>query len=168
MKLKFFDKMAGGSGEPQAIDLMQLALPQLNMLKEEIEQEVEVLQGSLQQLKIAQGRFIESTDSLNKFKKPESEGKEILVPLTSSLYVPGKLKDINNVLIDIGTGFYIEKTLPQAQGYFKRKVDFVTKQMERVQPVLIEKSKMRQVVTEVMNMKIQAQMSATQGQGVKS
>merc|ERR1711962_638260 len=161
-----FSKMAGGSGEPQAIDLMQLALPQLNMLKEEIEQEVEVLQGSLQQLKIDQGRFMESSESLNKFKDPVSDGKEILVPLTASLYVPGKLKDINNVLIDIGTGYYIEKTLPKAQEYFKRKVDFVTQQMERVQPVLIEKSKMRQVVTEVMNLKIQAQMS--QAQGVKS
>ncbi|XP_022081746.1 prefoldin subunit 5-like [Acanthaster planci] len=159
--------MAGGSGGPQAIDLMQLALPQLNMLKEEIEQEVEMLQGSLQQLKMAQGRFVESTESLSKFD-PKSEGKEILVPLTASLYIPGKLKDVNNVLIDIGTGYYVEKTLPQAQEYFKRKVDFVTKQMERVQPVLIEKSKMRQVVTEVMNMKIQAQMSMTQGQGVKS
>ncbi|XP_033625035.1 prefoldin subunit 5-like [Asterias rubens] len=160
--------MAGGSGEPQGVDLMQLALPQLNMLKEEIEQEVEMLQGSLQQLKIAQTRFIESSESLNKFKKPESEGKEILVPLTASLYVPGKLQDINNVLIDVGTGYYVEKTLPQAQEYFKRKVDFVTQQMEKVQPVLIDKSKMRQVVTEVMNMKIQAQMSQGQGQAVKS
>jgi hypothetical protein len=31
------------------------------------------------------------------------------VPLTSSLYVPGRLLDVENVLIDIGTGYYIQK-----------------------------------------------------------
>jgi prefoldin alpha subunit len=31
------------------------------------------------------------------------------VPLTSSLYVSGKLKNAGKVLVDIGTGYYIEK-----------------------------------------------------------
>jgi hypothetical protein len=36
-------------------------------------------------------------------------GKPILVPLTTSLYVPGTLADKENVIVDVGTGFYIEK-----------------------------------------------------------
>ncbi|XP_001178621.1 prefoldin subunit 5 [Strongylocentrotus purpuratus] len=153
--------------EGQQVDLMQLPLPQLNGLKEQLDQEVEMMQNSLQQLKMAQSRFVESSDSISKLNK-DNEGKEMLVPLTSSLYVPGKLQDVNNVLIDIGTGYFVEKPLEEAKKYFKRKVDFVTKQMEKVQPVLIEKSKMRQVVMDVMNMKIQAQMSQMQNQPVKS
>lgn len=35
--------------------------------------------------------------------------KPILVPLTTSLYVPGKLADTENVIVDVGTGFYVEK-----------------------------------------------------------
>ncbi len=35
--------------------------------------------------------------------------KPILVPLTSSLYVPGTLADADNVIVDVGTGFYVEK-----------------------------------------------------------
>jgi prefoldin alpha subunit len=35
--------------------------------------------------------------------------KPILVPLTSSLYVPGSLADTENVIVDVGTGFYVEK-----------------------------------------------------------
>jgi Prefoldin subunit len=35
--------------------------------------------------------------------------KTILVPLTSSLYVPGKLRDVENVVIDVGTGYYVQK-----------------------------------------------------------
>ena len=36
-------------------------------------------------------------------------GKTILVPLSSSLYVPGKLSDPENVIVDIGTGYYVKK-----------------------------------------------------------
>ena len=36
-------------------------------------------------------------------------GKDILVPLTTSLYVPGKLASTELVLVDVGTGFYVEK-----------------------------------------------------------
>ena len=33
----------------------------------------------------------------------------ILIPLTTSLYVPGKLRDREHVIVEVGTGFYVEK-----------------------------------------------------------
>lgn len=39
----------------------------------------------------------------------DGKGNEILVPLTSSLYVKGQLVDREKVLVDVGTGFYVEK-----------------------------------------------------------
>jgi hypothetical protein len=36
-------------------------------------------------------------------------GKAILVPLTASLYVPGALADTDKVIVDIGTGFFVER-----------------------------------------------------------
>lgn len=38
-----------------------------------------------------------------------SAGKAILVPLTASLYVPGALADTDKVIVDIGTGFFVER-----------------------------------------------------------
>lgn len=35
--------------------------------------------------------------------------KTTLLPLTASLYVPGKLSDPEKVIVDIGTGYYVEK-----------------------------------------------------------
>lgn len=35
-------------------------------------------------------------------------GQPLLLPLTSSLYVPGALAETEKVLIDIGTGYYVE------------------------------------------------------------
>ena len=49
-------------------------------------------------------------------------GTPILVPLTPSLYVPGKLAFTDTVLVDIGTGFYVEKTPPAARDFYSRKV----------------------------------------------
>lgn len=42
-------------------------------------------------------------------KKGTAGKDDILVPLTSSLYVRGKLADREKVLVDVGTGFYVEK-----------------------------------------------------------
>ena len=39
----------------------------------------------------------------------QSADKTILVPLTNSLYVPGKLFDAENVIVDIGTGYFVQK-----------------------------------------------------------
>ncbi len=40
---------------------------------------------------------------------PKNTGTPILVPLTPSLYVPGNLAATDTVLVDVGTGFYVEK-----------------------------------------------------------
>ncbi len=37
--------------------------------------------------------------------------REALIPLTSSLYVPGTIKEVKSVLVDIGTGYFAEKDL---------------------------------------------------------
>ena len=56
-----------------------------------------------------------------------------MVPMTSSLYVPGKLKETDTLLIDVGTGYFVEKTRKEAIDYFQRKIEFVGTQMETVQ-----------------------------------
>lgn len=62
--------------------------------------------GNFQQLKEAQERFSESAASLAGIPA-DGAGREVMVPLTSSLYVPGTLAGTEEVLVDIGTGFYV-------------------------------------------------------------
>lgn len=38
-------------------------------------------------------------------------GKAMLVPLTSSLYVPGTVDNVDHVIVDIGTGYFAQKVL---------------------------------------------------------
>ncbi|KAA0713041.1 Prefoldin subunit 5 [Triplophysa tibetana] len=137
-----------------AVNLTELSLPQLEGLKTQLDQETEFLTSSIGQLKVVQTKYVEAKDSLNVLSK-NNEGKELLVPLTSSMYVPGKLHDVDNVLVDIGTGYFVEKRVGDGKEFFKRKIDFLTKQIEKIQPALQEKHGMKQAVVEVMNMKLQ-------------
>lgn len=100
------------------------------------------MQDSLQTLKKAQVKFQDSKESLDKIT-PSTQGNPIMVPLTDSMYVEGKVANADKVIIDIGTGFYVEKSIPDAQDYFKRRVAFVTQQMEKLQFIGTEKMKIR-------------------------
>jgi hypothetical protein len=46
---------------------------------------------------------------VDKASAKENDEKPILVPLTSSLYVPGKMADIDTYMVDVGTGYFVEK-----------------------------------------------------------
>ncbi|XP_068266680.1 prefoldin subunit 5 isoform X2 [Nyctibius grandis] len=142
----------------QTVNVGELTLPQLELLK-----------GQLDQLKVVQTKYVEAKDCLNVLNK-SNEGKDLLVPLTSSMYVPGKLSDVERVLVDVGTGYYVEKTADDARDFFKRKIDFLTKQMEKIQPALQEKHAMKQAVVEMMSQKIQqlTTLGAAQGATTKA
>uniref|UniRef100_A0A8C4YU46 Prefoldin 5 n=1 Tax=Gadus morhua TaxID=8049 RepID=A0A8C4YU46_GADMO len=116
-----------------AVNLTELSLQQLEGLKTQFDQEVEFLTSSIGQLKVVQTKYVEAKDSLNVLNK-SNEGKELLVPLTSSMYVPGTLNDVEHVLVDVGTGYYVEKNVDDSKAFFKRKIDFLTKQIEKIQP----------------------------------
>ncbi|KAL6262115.1 prefoldin subunit 5 [Pogonomyrmex barbatus] len=142
--------------------LPNLNLQQLTMFKQQLDQELGVFQDSLHTLKIAQSRFQESGSCLEKIT-PNTEGNEILVPLTGSMYVSGKLADANNVIVDIGTGYYAEKSIEDAKDYFKRKVEYVTEQMEKIQQVGIERTKLREAAMDIIEARLQS--SAWDGRG---
>ncbi|KAJ8367341.1 hypothetical protein AAFF_G00320750 [Aldrovandia affinis] len=62
------------------------------------------------------------------------------------MYVPGTLSDVEHVLVDVGTGYYVEKNVEATKEFFKRKIDFLTKQIEKIQPALQEKHAMKQAL----------------------
>ncbi|CAG9807149.1 unnamed protein product [Chironomus riparius] len=142
----------------QQIDLMKLNIQQLSQLKQQLDSELTIFQDSLATLKMAKGKFAASKESLEQFKEGFDQ-KTTLIPLTGSMYVPGRIKDIENVIIDIGTGYYVEKDRDSAKDYFKRKVDFVGEQIEKIEILGYEKSQIRDAICEVISVKLQ-QMKA--------
>ena len=80
------------------------------------------------------------------------------------MYVPGVLSDPEHLIIDIGTGYYVEKDIAASKEYFNKKVKYVAEQMEKVQAIGNEKSSVHEAVMDVMEMKLKAQFAAQQPQ----
>ena len=80
----------------------------------------------------------------------------MLVPLTQSLYVPGELGDPDQLLVELGTGYYIEKSVDEAQAFLDRKIAMIKAQAGNVQQVASMKQQNLQGTVNVMNQKVMA------------
>ncbi|KAL9936453.1 hypothetical protein V8E36_004521 [Tilletia maclaganii] len=147
---------SGGSGGDggQGVSVGDLSLPQLADVRRQLEQEVEHLSDSFGALRTAHAKFRSCLEALDSLAAPNAEEKNTLVPLTASLYVPGKLADVGHVLVDLGTGYYVEKDTPDAKKLYQERADFVGKKIEELQVLLQQKNSNLQSVVEVQRLKV--------------
>ena len=158
-------------GGKEGINLFALSLDQLNQLKQSIEEELQGLNGAIQQLQVSRNKLTTSKEALTRLSTTE-EGTAMLVPITSSLYVPGETTQIDTLLVDVGTGapwlpararppaalrrgagaarrrrrrarltcdalaltgYFIEKSVEEAQSFLTRKMALIESQAQNVQ-----------------------------------
>lgn len=138
----------------QLIDLKKLNVQQLAKMKEQMFKEINLIQDSLQSLKIAQKRYISSQESLESINGRPS-GTSMMIPLTKSMYAAGTLAEPEHVTVCIGAGYYLKLEVDDGIQYFKRRVAFLVEQMESIQQIGIEKQKLQNIINEVLEMKLQ-------------
>lgn len=92
----------------------------------------------------------------------------LLVPLTSSLYAPGKLADTKHVLVDVGTGFYVEKSTADAEKFYKAKIEELGKNIKDLESIVNGKTNNLRVVEEVLRQKMLAGSKGQQQAGAAS
>lgn len=113
-------------------------------------------------LRSAQIRFRECIKSIETGVIEAKADQEILVPLTGSLYVPGKLADREKVIVDVGTGFYVEKTTQDAIKFYRKKVEDLSKNLNDLEKIIQGKSDNLRVVEDVLRQKVLAGQTAPQ------
>lgn len=91
----------------QRIDISQLSLPELQELHSQLSAEVESFTSSMLTFQQTASRFAAAGQSVESLKERE-QGQPVLIPMTESLYVSGTLESVDTVLLEIGTGYYIE------------------------------------------------------------
>jgi prefoldin alpha subunit len=64
---------------------------------------------------------VSARNALDEIQTAETNNA-LLIPLSQSLYVPGNLTRQNKVLVELGTGYFCEKSIPQAKDLIERKV----------------------------------------------
>ncbi|RPD53585.1 Prefoldin-domain-containing protein [Lentinus tigrinus ALCF2SS1-7] len=141
---------SSSSPEPQQVNVMDLDVPQLADVRRQLgrggplasqailrpafllihtrTQELSHHSNSYTQLRQAQAKFRSCIENVGQVK-PENKDKTILVPLTNSLYVPGKLSDTEYVIVDVGTGL----------AQYESKVEFIRTNLEALQEMITKK-----------------------------
>ncbi|ORZ21262.1 prefoldin, alpha subunit [Absidia repens] len=148
--------------ETQQVNLTDLDLSSLQNVKNQLDEELSHLTQSYSKLKNVQGRFTDCADSVNSLKSEQADEKQILVPLTSSLYVPGKLSNVEKVIVDIGTGYYVEKSVGDASNFYTEKVEYVKKNLSKLEENITGKQNNLRAIVNVMQDKIQEQQQQQQ------
>jgi prefoldin alpha subunit len=63
----------------------------------------------------------------------EKENAELLVPIGGNTYVKAKIADTNKIIVGMGSGVSVEKTLPDAKVTLKERLDELEKTMNAAQ-----------------------------------
>lgn len=99
-------------------------------------------------------KYRECMNNIQQVSIEGNEGKELLVPLSGSLYVPGKVKDNNKFLVDVGTGYYVEKNAEDATKFYEAKLLQLQKDSAKVQEIMGEKSRTVQRLDQMLREKV--------------
>ncbi|KAG5998059.1 hypothetical protein E4U52_001894 [Claviceps spartinae] len=146
------------TGEP--INLDTLEPQQLSQVKQQLDEELEHLTTSYAQLHGAQNKFKEClrcVDSRTKFADDKTaSSNSVLVPLTNSLYVKGEISNNETVLVDVGTGFLIEKKLKAARDFYEDKSNGLASNLKELEAIVQRKQANVRAVEEVLRHKIMA------------
>jgi prefoldin alpha subunit len=107
-------------------------LRRLSMEMRYLEQTAEVLQQRISMVNAAITDLTYANATLNGIEK-EKENVEMLVPIGGSSYVKVKLADSSKVIVGMGSGVSIEKTLPDAKVALKERLEELEKSMNSAQ-----------------------------------
>ncbi|KAL4947701.1 Prefoldin [Aspergillus filifer] len=152
-----------------AVNINSLSSQQLRALQTRLSTELEHLTTSHTKLRAAQTRFRDCVRSINDGvvgnAKKGTEGRdEILVPLTSSLYVKGKLADREKVLVDVGTGYFVEKTAAKAVEFYEAKVKELDVNLAELEKHVSTKSQQQRLFEEALRQKLMSEATASSAQ----
>lgn len=120
------------------IQLDSMSLEELHRLQQEEEGRMQALSGRYAALRQALARIQRGSAALTDLASAsggssKNEAKEVMVPLTESVYVAGKIKDGNKLLVELGTGYYAEKTQKEALAFLERKERIVEMNLDNLQ-----------------------------------
>ena len=97
-----------------------------------LEQTAEALQQRISMVNAAITDLTYANATLDGIEK-EKENAEMLVPIGGSSYVKVKLADSNKIIVGMGAGVSVEKTLAEAKVTLKERLDDLEKTMNSAQ-----------------------------------
>ncbi len=122
--------MATVSRDEEEVRKLSMQLRYFEQTAENLQQRLSMLNAALTDLSYA-NMTLESIEQ-------EKENAEMLVPIGGSSYVSVKLADANKVVVGLGAGVSVEKSLPEAKAVVKERMDELEKTRMQAQQQLTQ------------------------------
>ena len=117
--------MADRSKEEEELSRLSIEVRLLEQTAQTLQQRIGMINAALTDLTYA-NMTLESIEK-------EKEDAELLVPIGGSSYIKVKLASTDEVIVGMGAGVSIEKTLPEAKAIVKERLDELEKTMASAQ-----------------------------------
>ena len=128
------------------VPIEKLSIEQLNYVGQQIEQEIKQYSQYYSSLRKVSNKYLDNKEYIKQLK--DYKEKEILVPMTSSLYIPGKTTDIKKLTIEIGANFFVETTIEKAEKFCDRKIENLKKNMTDIDKIIQDKNDQLNIVNQ--------------------
>lgn len=151
----------------QVLKLETLQLQDLVNLKKRVEGDFQTFLNSFNGFKYLGQKFDDTRILVKNIKEQCKPDDEILVPLTNSLFVPGSMASNDNFLLELGTGYYVERSADQTVDYCQRKVDLLKFNCEKLQKDIEDKRQFLEQIQIQIQRKAEAQQKMAQAQQAK-
>ena len=128
------------------IPIDKLSIEQLNYVGQQIEKDIKYYSQYYSSLKAVNNKYLDNKEYIKLLK--DYKDKEILVPMTSSLYIPGKCADVKKLTVEIGANFFVETSIEKAEKFCDRKIESIKKNMDEIDKIIQEKNDQLNVVNQ--------------------
>ena len=128
------------------VPIEKLTVDQLNYVGQQIEKEIKNYSQYYSSLRAVNNKYLDNKEYIKQLK--EYKDKEILVPMTSSLYIPGKCSDVKKLTVEIGANFFVETTVEKAEKFCDRKLENLKINMDNIDKLIQEKNDQLNVVNQ--------------------
>ncbi|GAB4818935.1 hypothetical protein N2152v2_005981 [Parachlorella kessleri] len=123
--------MSSATGDMQRIPLDSLSAQELDSMRQQLEAEAQNLMQGLLALQQSAAKFAAAGQAVE-YLHEQKQGQPVLVPLTESLYVSGSLETVDSVMLEVGTGYYVERDVEGGIDFCRRKVLTLKEKIEQV------------------------------------
>ena len=143
--------MAELDNNTTTIQLDTMSLDQLDQLKQREESRLQSFTARFAALRQAAARLAASSGAVTELytkndgnmnmAEEKEDTRDVFVPLTESVYVPGKIitkaKEQEALLVELGTGYFVEKSATDTVEFLQRKTKLVNANSENGKCVLV-------------------------------
>ena len=148
----------------QPVKLESYNLQDLANLKKSTETDLQKMMQSHSSFKMLQNKINSDKIIINNLSKREPDDLEMLVPLSSSLYLPGRLTNNKKYLVDIGTGYLVERNVEQTIEALDHTLVVVNQNSQKAVAEITKRRDMLDSINLQIHKKYEEQMKQQQGQ----